>query len=346
MDKKNFSECGIVQDLLPLYYDDVCTPASKELVQRHLEHCPSCQALYEELEDRSVDCVIETESRQVLERHARKERTAAWKAGLILERHARKERTAAWKAGLIISVLLLIPVILTFLFSIAVGGGLGVFSVTTASMLLVAALTAVPLMTEQKKLTKSILAGIFALLLILFFVDRMNGGGQFLLLAIPTIFGLSVPLFPFVIRGLALPPVLSDKKALLTMVWDTAWLFLTIFTVCHHSGDVEGLRAGTIISVILMTGVWLIFLTARYLPANRWIKAGLISLITGIWMAFSSDAYGLIAEHKRQLTILAADFSDWTSTRSINADIYLLFLAAGILLGILCIAIGVTRGRK
>ena len=217
---------------------------------------------------------------------------------------------------------------------------------TTASMLLVAALTAVPLMTEQKKLTKSILAGIFALLLILFFVDRMNGGGQFLLLAIPTIFGLSVPLFPFVIRGLALPPVLSDKKALLTMVWDTAWLFLTIFTVCHHSGDVEGLRAGTLISVILMTGVWLVFLTARYLPANRWIKAGLISLITGIWMAFSSDAYGLIAEHKRQLTILAADFSDWTSTWNINANTYLLFLAAGILLGILCIAIGVTRGRK
>ena len=327
MDKKNFSECGIIQDLLPLYYDDVCTPASKELVQRHLEHCVTCRALYEELKDHSVDRVIETESRQVL------------------ERHARKERTAAWKAGLIISVLLLIPVILTFLFSIAVGGGLGVFSVTTASMLLVAALTAVPLMTEQKKLTKSILAGIFALLLILFFVDRMNGGGQFLLLAIPTIFGLSVPLFPFVIRGLALPPVLSDKKALLTMVWDTAWLFLTIFTVCHHSGDVEGLRSGTLISVILMSGVWLVFLTARYLPANRWIKAGLISLITGIWMAFSSDAYGLIAEHKRQFTILAADFSDWTSTRSINANTYLLFLAAGILLGILCIAIGSSWRR-
>ena len=104
MDKKNFSECGIIQDLLPLYYDDVCTPASKELVQRHLEHCVTCRALYEELKDHSVDRVIETESRQVL------------------ERHARKERTAAWKAGLVISVLLLVPVILTLLFSIAVGG--------------------------------------------------------------------------------------------------------------------------------------------------------------------------------------------------------------------------------
>lgn len=65
MDKKNFSECGIIQDLLPLYYDDVCTPASKELVQRHLEHCAACRALYEDLEDRSVDRVIEAESRQV-----------------------------------------------------------------------------------------------------------------------------------------------------------------------------------------------------------------------------------------------------------------------------------------
>ena len=36
----------------------------------------------------------------------------------------------------------------------------------------------------------------------------------------------------------------------------------------------------------------------------------------------------------------------WKTTWSINANTYLLFLAAGILLGILCIAIGVTRGRK
>ena len=61
MDKKNFSECGIIQDLLPLYYDDVCTPASKELVQRHLEHCAACRALYEELKDQGYsDFVLES----------------------------------------------------------------------------------------------------------------------------------------------------------------------------------------------------------------------------------------------------------------------------------------------
>lgn len=264
----------------------------------------------------------------------------------VLERHARKERTAAYKAGLIISVLLLIPIVITLLVSMAAGGGLGVFSVVAASMLLVAALTVVPLMAKQSRLTKSILAGVIALLLIIFFVDRMNGGGQFIFLAVPTVFGISVPLFPFVIRGLSLPPVLSDKKALMAMIWDTAWLFLTIFVICSQSGDVDGLRNGNIISVILMTGVWLVFLTARYLPANRWIKGGIIVIITGIWTAFSNDMYLLLSEHKKQLTILSASFTDWSSDLHINANIYLICLICSIIIGAFLIITGILKRNR
>lgn len=262
------------------------------------------------------------------------------------ERHARKEKTAAYKTGLIISVFLLIPIIITFLVSVSSGMGLGVFSVVVPSMLLIAALTAVPLMTEQRRLTKSILTGVLALLLIIFFVDRMNGGGQFLFLTIPTIFGLSIPLFPIVIRGILLPPLLSDKKALITMVWDTAWLFLTIFIICSRSGDTEGLRSGNIISLILMSGVWLIFLTARYLPANRWIKSSIISIITGLWTAFSNDVYAVAAEQKHQLTILAADFTDWSTDLTINANIYLIILILGIVLGVLLLSIGMIKQKR
>lgn len=59
------------------------------------------------------------------------------------------------------------------------GSGLGVFSVVTASMMLVAALTVVPLISSQKRLMKCILCGVGALLLILFFVNAMNGEGEF-----------------------------------------------------------------------------------------------------------------------------------------------------------------------
>ena len=92
----------------------------------------------------------------------------------------KKERNAAYKAGVVIAAILLLPIVITFIVQLATGMGLGVFSVVTASMMLVAALTVVPLMSTNNRLLKCILAGVASLMLILFFVDRMNGGGNFL----------------------------------------------------------------------------------------------------------------------------------------------------------------------
>ena len=195
----NPNECDIVQDLLPLYYDHACSPASCELVRQHLADCADCEKIYEDLAKHTIDNVIETESRE------------------ILERHAKKERNLAYKAGIVIAALLLVPILITFIVSMADGSGLGVFSVVTASMMLVAALTVVPLISSQKRLMKCILCGVGALLLILFFVNAMNGGGEFFFWSVPTVFGLSVVFFPLVIREMTLPPVLSDKKALITV---------------------------------------------------------------------------------------------------------------------------------
>ena len=130
----NPNECDIVQDLLPLYYDHACSPASCELVRQHLADCADCEKIYEDLANHTIDNVIETESRE------------------ILERHAKKERNLAYKAGIVIAALLLVPILITFIVSMAGGSGLGVFSVVTASMMLVAALTVVPLISSQKRL--------------------------------------------------------------------------------------------------------------------------------------------------------------------------------------------------
>ena len=327
MNKDSLNECEIVQDLLPLYYDDACSPVSRTLVEKHLKSCEKCRKMYEELKDETIDTVIKKES-----------------VG-ILERHAKKERNAAYKAGIIIALLLMVPIIITFLVSVSSGGGFGVLSVLTASMLLVGAVTVVPLTSSQNRLVKSILFGVVALLLILFFVDRMNGGGEFFLWSIPTIFGLSVVLFPFVIRNITLPEVLNNKKALITMSWDTLWLYLTIFVVCNASGDLEGMRAGFLVSTIMMTGVWLVFLIIRYLKVNPWIKAGITTFIVSVWMAFANDVSGFFVEHKRQLTILAVDFSNWTDTNCVNANVYVLILAIGILLSLILIAAGMRKEK-
>ena len=315
MGKDKFNECDVVQDLLPLYYDNACTSASKKMVEQHLMTCEKCKKTYEALRNTTIDTVMKDEAEG------------------ILERHAKKERNMAYKAGIMIALILMVPVVITFIVSMSSGGGLGVFAVLTASMLLVASLSVVPLLSTQRRMTKSILASVIALLLIFFFVDRMNGGGEFVLWTIPTIFGLSIVFFPLVIRNITLPPILSDKKALITLTWDTLWLFLTIFEVCNHSGDIEGMRTGYTVSLILMTGVWLIFLVARYLPVNVWIKAGIILIISCIWMAFTNDVYAYFAEHKKQLTILSTNFSDWSTNICVNANVYTLILIFGGMVG-------------
>lgn len=42
-------KCAIIQDLLPLYCDDVLSPESTEAVKKHLESCAGCRKLYDDM---------------------------------------------------------------------------------------------------------------------------------------------------------------------------------------------------------------------------------------------------------------------------------------------------------
>ena len=44
-------ECDIVQDLLPLYYDNACSEESRRFVEKHLPGCNDCQKMYNELKE-------------------------------------------------------------------------------------------------------------------------------------------------------------------------------------------------------------------------------------------------------------------------------------------------------
>ena len=290
-------------------------------------HIDAVKTVVNELKENNVDEVLAKESKGVL------------------ERHAKIERNAAYKAGVVIAAILMLPIVITFIVQLATGMGLGVFSVVTASMMLVAALTVVPLMSTNNRLLKCILAGVASLMLILFFVDRMNGGGNFLLWAIPTVFGISIVLFPIVICLVSLPPVLSDKKALITMTWDTLWLFLTMFIVYYHSGF-TGMKDGYMVAVVLMLGVWLVFLVIRYLPVHGLMRAGISTIISVLWVVFADDFLEFILYKMKVLTISHMNLSDWSTPLSINGNVLFITLVSGCAIGLVLIGIGALLMRK
>lgn len=62
-------QCEIVQDLLPLYVDCACSKSSSEMIYEHLETCPECKKLYENLRSNSSEDILKAEIVGVVARH-------------------------------------------------------------------------------------------------------------------------------------------------------------------------------------------------------------------------------------------------------------------------------------
>lgn len=63
------NQCEIVQDLLPLYVDSACSASSTSIVKEHLESCPACKALYENLCADAGEEILKAEMIEVVAKH-------------------------------------------------------------------------------------------------------------------------------------------------------------------------------------------------------------------------------------------------------------------------------------
>lgn len=263
---KNIS-CDVIQDIIPLYHDKVCSDKSREYVEEHIKTCADCNRILKLLRENAFDSQIDNEKQKVL------------------AHHAKKEKTAAMKTGMIIAAILLLPIVITLILTIPGYADWKVNAVLIASMLLTAGLTVVPLISKTKKLSKTIIFSTLALLLVIFFVEMLYYTGgilEFCEIAFSVIFGISVLFFPVIIRQAELPEILKNKKALLTMLWDTLWFYLMIFTfaIAYQDAFKDLLLIGTFGMIL----VWTIFAAARYLKFNYVFKAGIMIVIIDAWL--------------------------------------------------------------
>lgn len=268
---KNIS-CDVIQDIIPLYHDNVCSDKSRQCVEEHIKTCENCNRFLKAFDEITFDSKIDDEKKKVL------------------AYHAKKEKTVAMKTGMIIAALLLLPIVIALVLTIPGYSDWKVNAVLIASMLLTAGLTVVPLMSKTKKLSKTIIFSTLALLLVIFFVEMLyHAGGilEFCEIAFSVVFGISVFFFPVIIRQADLPETLKNKKALLTMLWDTLWFYLMIFTFAIAFPD--ALNDLMLIGTFGMILTWAIFVVARYAKFDRIIKTGIIIAIIDTWLYIGTN---------------------------------------------------------
>ena len=62
--------CDLISDLLPLYKDDICSEATRKIVEEHLGECPSCKKMFADMSDVTIDEKIAREKDEVISSQA------------------------------------------------------------------------------------------------------------------------------------------------------------------------------------------------------------------------------------------------------------------------------------
>lgn len=328
-------ECEVIQDLLPLYQDEVCSGASRSMVEEHLEECPACREKAQKLKNRQMEELIVREKDSVL------------------EKHAKKERRTAWTVGIVTSCILMVPAIICLICNIAIGHALDWFFIVLTALLVVASLLVVPLLVRRNKLLWT--AGCFtgSLLLLLLTCCLYTGGDWFFVAAVPSVFGISLVLTPALACCVKWPQPWAHRRGVLLLGWNTFWLYAVII-VCgvYVSGDVSGYWRPALSAVTYCAAtVWVIFLIVRYLRADGFVRAGLSVIFLGLTTAFANSAISFLSGMRSEWSIFDADLrkgfpADDGQWKLFNANVMLTVLLVTLLAGCALLAVGFRRTKK
>lgn len=196
-------ECEIVRDILPLYVDDACSDASREIVEAHLKECPDCAAYLEQIRASEAEDGL------------KEERT------LVIENQARRFRRRSAAVGGVTSGALMVPILICLVVNLIAGRTLNWLFIVAAGLLVAASLTAVPVLVPRDKLFWTLCAFTGSLMVLLAVCSLCTHGTWFFIAASASLFGLSAVFLPFAVRARPLKRLVEGRsKALIVLAAD------------------------------------------------------------------------------------------------------------------------------
>lgn len=260
------TNCEIIRDLIPLYIDDVCSGAAREVVEEHAANCEDCSALIERMRNNELEIAMSNEKNEVLSQKSE---------------FFRKKSTIA---GLIIAGMLLTPVLICFIVDLATGGGLTWFFIVLASILVAASVTVVPLIVPENKALWTFVSTVGSLVLLLAISAIYTSGKWFFVAAFSVLFGLGVIFLPFVAKAKPVAKYLGNNKGVAVLGADTL-LYILMMTAIGLTNRSPGFFASAgAYSMPFLLLIWAFFAIIRYLKCGGLIKGGICTALTGAFI--------------------------------------------------------------
>lgn len=320
--------CEIVQDLLPLYCDGVCSEASTEMVKNHLLECKDCQQMLESLQNGTAITLLKGETNEIISHH----------------NQAIKKKTLS--VSIVIAAVLAVPILVSFIVNLSTGKTLDWFFIVLTSLLVVASVSIVPLIIETRKAFWTITSFTASTLLLLLTTGIFSNGDWFFMASVSFLLGMSVLFMPIILKQLPIKKDLfKNKTAVMSMLIDTLFLYATVITANVYTNTISYLPTALLITSACLLPVWLAFFIIRYTKLHALSKAGIVAVIIGLPVVFTNDFIGWISGRGYSLEISNANLSWWNES-NIDANVKVITLLAFTIIGILLLVIGSVLNKK
>lgn len=274
--------CEVIGDLLPLYVDKACSASTAEVVEQHLSECSSCSKLCTEMKS---DIVLDSNLQQ--ERNN------------VLEEQSRFFKRRSVLAGCIIGGIFTIPILVCLIVNLVSGAGLTWFFIVLAAMLLPTSLIIVPLMAVKDKLLWTILSFVASLLILLAVCCIYSGGSWFFVTAASVLFGLSLPLTPFIVRARPIAERIGNHKGLALVSTYTATFLLMMLCIGLTVEDTAiFFRMAAAYSIMPLLCMWAVFALIRYPKWNAFGKAAASIMAASLIYFLNDTVFLLLSNYK------------------------------------------------
>ena len=232
------TSCDIIRDVLPLYVDDACSEASRDMIDAHLKECPECAAYLEEIRSSEAESELKEEK------------------SLVIKTQARRFKRRSATAGSIVAALFMLPILICMIVNLTSGRTLDWFFVVVAGLLVAASLTVVPLMVPEDKLFWTFCSFCLSLVILLAVCCLYTRGNWFFVASSASMFGLSVVFLPFAIRARPLKKwVEGHNRTLLVLAMDAILFGNMMNVISMHR---KGLGFTMLIAVLVVAALGLL----------------------------------------------------------------------------------------
>lgn len=317
--------CDMIRDVIPLYYDDVCSDQTKKIVEEHLQECDSCKTMIKKMGDITYNEDLEKEKESVIGHYKKNIKKKSLVAGFC-----------------VLSVFLFICLTVNIITSKTVDW----FFIVFAALMVFTSLTVTPLVAEKRKRLWTFGCFTISLMLLLLVCCLYSKGDWFWVASVSTLFGLSVVFLPFVIGEFPLKSFTSQNRDMVVLAIDTL-LFYAIIVVCGlYGGSAHYWKDAFAIGTVAALFVWFLFAVIRYQKSNKFIKSGISVIAGAIFFSLIHDIIYWTMEGVLHISLADANLRVWTNDKMINSNLYLLILLVGCIIGSILLVIGVICKRR